>query len=81
MCARWRRLCGEVRGVWFDLGFASDNSRAWNGHGMDVLRMLSVRWRWVDALIVDGWNLGENAAVSLLANTHLCQFEGEQTRP
>lgn len=68
VCNRWRRLCGEVpihngrvRGFLFDLDFLTTNSRVKNGQGADILRMLSQRWKWVDAVLVDEWPLGRDS--------------------
>jgi hypothetical protein len=68
VCKRWNRLCREVRGVQFDLRFLKNNPRVQNGDGGAMLTMIASRWRWVDAVFVDGWPL-THGGVAVLVGT------------
>jgi len=66
VCTRWRRLCRDVRGIRLDIGFLKDHPRVRDDDGASILTVLFDRWRWVDALIVDGWKLAHRNVTMLL---------------
>ena len=66
VCKLWRRLCRECHGFQFDLYFLKNHPRVQRGDVASIFTVLSKRWRWVDAVLVNEWQLTHNDVAMLL---------------